>query len=139
MKGFCPSFVSRRGRRPRRGKARAGGGRLRGAARTRSSRASTDPYGILVTGVGGTGIITVGALLGMAAHLEGKGVSVLDMTGLAQKSGAVMTPRAHRRAPEDLHATRIAAGEANAVIGCDLLVAAEPDAHRRCSAAARGR
>ncbi len=53
--------------------------------------ALTRPYSIVVAGVGGTGIITVGALLGMAAHLEGKGVSVLDMTGVAQKGGAVTT------------------------------------------------
>ncbi len=54
------------------------------------------PYSIVVAGVGGTGIITVGALLGMAAHLEGKGVSVLDMTGVAQKGGAVTTFVQHR-------------------------------------------
>jgi indolepyruvate ferredoxin oxidoreductase len=53
--------------------------------------ALAEPYGILIAGVGGTGVVTIGALLGMAAHLEGKGVTVLDMTGLAQKGGAVMS------------------------------------------------
>ena len=53
-------------------------------------RRSPRPYGILVTGIGGTGVVTVGALIGMAAHLEGKGCTVLDLTGLAQKDGAVM-------------------------------------------------
>ena len=67
---------------------------------------------MLVTGIGGTGVVTIGALLGMAAHLEGKGVSVLDMTGLAQKNGAVVSHVRIADAPEQLHATRIAAGEA---------------------------
>ena len=70
------------------------------------------PYSIVVAGVGGTGIITVGALLGMAAHLEGKGVSVLDMTGVAQKGGAVTTFVRIAARPQDLHTIRIAAGEA---------------------------
>ena len=83
------------------------------------------PHSIVVAGVGGTGIITVGALLGMAAHLEGKGVSVLDMTGVAQKGGAVTTFVRIAARPEDLTTIRIAAGEANAVIGADLLVTAE--------------
>jgi indolepyruvate ferredoxin oxidoreductase len=96
VNGFCPSFVT------------VEGGRLR---KSRSaSKASDDfpaleepklasldvPYGVLVTGIGGTGVITVGQIVGMAAHLEGKGVSVLDMSGLAQKYGAVMS---HVRVP----------------------------------------
>jgi indolepyruvate ferredoxin oxidoreductase len=83
--------------------------------------ATTEPYGILVTGIGGTGVVTIGALLGMAAHLENKGVSVLDMTGLAQKNGAVVTHVRIADAPEALHATRIAAGEAKLVLACDIL------------------
>jgi indolepyruvate ferredoxin oxidoreductase len=74
-----------------------------------------------VTGIGGTGVVTIGALLGMAAHLESKGVSVLDMTGLAQKNGAVVTHVRFADAPEKLHATRIAAGEAKLVLACDIL------------------
>jgi indolepyruvate ferredoxin oxidoreductase len=57
------------------------------------------PYGIVIAGIGGTGVVTIGALLGMAAHLEGKGVSVVDQTGLAQKNGTVGQPRAVRRQP----------------------------------------
>src|ERR1700731_1173140 len=79
------------------------------------------PYGILVTGIGGTGVITIGALLGMAAHLEGKGCSVLDMTGLAQKNGAVVSHVRIADTPDQLYATRIAAGEANLVLACDIL------------------
>ncbi|MCC6379636.1 MAG: indolepyruvate ferredoxin oxidoreductase family protein [Burkholderiales bacterium] len=123
--GFCPSFVSVEGGTPRRGKAQ-------NAADERFSKlpdpalpALDRPYSIVVAGVGGTGIITVGALLGMAAHLEGKGVSVLDMTGVAQKGGAVTTYVRIGARPEDLSTIRIAAGEANAVIGSDLLVVAE--------------
>src|SRR5262249_57121433 len=85
-------------------------------------------YGILVTGIGGTGVITVGALLGMAAHLEGKGCTTLDFTGLSQKNGAVMSHVRLAPAPEDLNAVRIAAGGANLVLGCDMVVAASPPA-----------
>ncbi|MBM9924564.1 2-oxoacid:acceptor oxidoreductase family protein, partial [Stenotrophomonas lactitubi] len=70
----------------------------------------------------GTGVVTIGALLGMAGHLEGKGASVLDQTGLAQKGGAVTTHIRIARRPEDIHAVRIAAGEADLVLGCDMVV-----------------
>ena len=83
--------------------------------------ATTEPYGILVTGIGGTGVVTIGALIGMAAHLEGKGCSVLDMTGLAQKNGAVVSHVRIADPPEQLHATRIAAGDAKLVLACDIL------------------
>src|SRR5206468_4544245 len=87
-----------------------------------------EPYGILVTGIGGTGVVTIGAILGMAAHLEGKGASVLDMAGLAQKNGAVLSHVRIARDPEMIHATRIAAGDANAVLACDILVGAGQEA-----------
>ena len=83
--------------------------------------ATTEPYGIVVTGIGGTGVVTIGALLGMAAHLEGKGCSVLDMTGLAQKNGAVVSHVRIADTPEQIHATRIAAGEAKLMLACDIL------------------
>jgi indolepyruvate ferredoxin oxidoreductase len=81
------------------------------------------PYGILVTGVGGTGVVTIGALLGTAATLEGKGVSVLDMAGLAQKGGPVWSHVRIAARQDLLHASRIAAGEANLLLGCDIVVA----------------
>ncbi|MFL5103557.1 MAG: 2-oxoacid:acceptor oxidoreductase family protein, partial [Xanthobacteraceae bacterium] len=87
-----------------------------------------EPDGILITGVGGTGVVTVGALLGMAAHLEGKGCTVLDMTGLAQKGGAVYSHVRISRRPEEIHAVRIAAGGARLLLGCDLVVSASEDA-----------
>ena len=123
--GFCPSFVSVEGGRPRRGTAMAAADDVFSKLPEPALPALARPYSIVVAGVGGTGIITVGALLGMAAHLEGKGVSVLDMTGVAQKGGAVTTGVGIGARPEDLHTIRIAAGEANAIIGSDLLVTAE--------------
>ena len=85
------------------------------------------PYGVLVTGVGGTGVVTIGGLLGIAAHLEQKGVTVLDMAGLAQKGGAVISHVQIAPTPAALHATRIATGEARLVIGCDAIVSASPE------------
>jgi indolepyruvate ferredoxin oxidoreductase len=85
-------------------------------------------HNILIVGIGGTGVITIGALIGMAAHLEGKGVSVLDMTGMSQKNGSVTS---HVRIAMDnalLKAQRIPTGEADLILGCDLLTAGAPDA-----------
>ncbi|MCF8178373.1 MAG: 2-oxoacid:acceptor oxidoreductase family protein, partial [Sulfuritalea sp.] len=93
--------------------------------------ATTVPYGILVTGVGGTGVVTIGALIGMAAHIDGKGVTVLDMTGLAQKGGAVFSHVRICDDPQAIHAVRVATGEADAVIGGDAIVTASPDALMR--------
>jgi indolepyruvate ferredoxin oxidoreductase len=81
------------------------------------------PYGIIVTGIGGTGIVTIGAIVGMAAHLEGKGVGVIDMAGLAQKGGAVYSHIRIANTPDDIHAIRVAAGGADLVLGGDIVVA----------------
>jgi indolepyruvate ferredoxin oxidoreductase len=119
VNGFCPSFVTVEGgsvRKPKKADT-VDFSHLPAPALP----AVADPYSILVTGIGGTGVVTIGALLGMAAHLENKGVSVLDMTGLAQKNGAVVTHVRVADAPEKLHATRIAAGEAKLVLACDIL------------------
>ncbi len=111
MNGFCPSFVTiegggvRKGRKPNLKLVGADADPFADLPMPKV-RDLTEPYGILITGIGGTGVITVGALIGMAAHLEGKGATALDFTGLAQKNGAVMSHRpAHRqRAGEDIHA-----------------------------------
>ena len=123
--GFCPSFVSVEGGTLRRGRALAAQDDVFAGLPAPVLPSLDRPWSIVVAGVGGTGIITVGALLGMAAHLEGKGVSVLDMTGVAQKGGAVTTYVRIGAQPDSIHTVRIAAGEANAVIGADLLCAAE--------------
>ena len=121
VKGFCPSFVTIHG----------------GGLKKRKPSAQVDfstlpqpsfttdlvqPWNILVTGIGGTGVVTIGALIGMAAHLEGKGATVLDQTGLAQKGGAVTCHLRIAKTPAEIHAVRIAAGEADLVLGCDMVV-----------------
>jgi indolepyruvate ferredoxin oxidoreductase len=119
VKGFCPSFVTVEGgtlRKPPKAEALDFSGLPEPVIPN-----AADPYSILVTGIGGTGVVTIGALLGMAAHLESKGCSVLDMTGLAQKNGAVVSHVRIADTPERLYATRIAAGEATLVLACDIL------------------
>ncbi|BBK38737.1 indolepyruvate ferredoxin oxidoreductase [Allostella sp. ATCC 35155] len=128
VKGFCPSFVTVEGGSLRRRKAAPGPVAVSADPPEPALPPTERPYGILVTGVGGTGVVTIGALLGMAAHIEGKGCSTLDMTGLAQKGGAVFSHVRIAARPEDLHATRIAAGAADLVLACDMVVAASGDA-----------
>jgi indolepyruvate ferredoxin oxidoreductase len=121
IKGFCPSFVTVHGGKPKRGKAVAEG----------ESETLPDPilpkidqpFGVIVTGIGGTGIVTIGGVLGMAAYLEGKGVGIIDMAGLAQKGGAVYSHIRIANNPEDIHAIRLAAGGADLVLGGDIVVA----------------
>jgi indolepyruvate ferredoxin oxidoreductase len=128
VEGFCPSFVTVHGgglKKPKSGDLAEDGL----PALPEPVRPALDqPYGILVTGVGGTGVVTIGALLGMAAHLEQKGCTVLDMTGLAQKGGAVYSHVRIARSPGEIHAVRIAAGGASLLLGCDLVVSASSDA-----------
>ncbi len=83
---------------------------------------------MLITGIGGTGVVTIGAIVGMAAHIEGKGATVLDQLGMAQKGGAVISHVRIGATPESLHAVRLGAGGANVLLGCDLVVSASPDA-----------
>jgi len=124
LKGFCPSFVTVEGGQLKKPKAVSVDGGALPPIPEPALPAIDRAYGVLVTGVGGTGVVTIGALLGMAAHLENKGVTVLDVTGLAQKGGAVMSHVQISHAPTDIHATRIAMGEADLVIGCDAIVTA---------------
>ena len=79
-------------------------------------------FNIVVTGVGGTGVVTIGAILGMAAHLEGKGMGMIDMAGLAQKGGAVYSHVRLANTQDDIHAIRVTAGAAHLILGCDLVV-----------------
>ncbi len=125
LNGFCPSFVTIEGGRLRKPKPVAAIGE---ALPEPTLPVLKDPFNILVTGIGGTGVVTIGALLGMAAHLEGKGCSIMDMTGLAQKGGAVFSHIRIADRPEDIHAVRVAAGNADLLLGCDIVVAATFDA-----------
>ncbi|MBL6599072.1 MAG: indolepyruvate ferredoxin oxidoreductase family protein [Alphaproteobacteria bacterium] len=125
-KGFCPSFVNVIGGKVRKSKAVDGASApdLFEVLPEPEQPKLDQPYGVMVTGIGGTGVVTIGALMGMAAHIEGKGVSVLDMTGLAQKGGAVISHIRIAKNPEDLHAVRIAAGSAKLMLACDMVTAA---------------
>jgi len=124
VNGFCPSFVTIKGGVLAR---RAGVGDV---LRTEADKLPLpqlpqldEPYNLLVTGVGGTGVVTIGALLAMAAHIEGKASSTLDQTGLAQKGGAVYSHVRFAAAPEALQAVRISDGRADALMACDLIAA----------------
>lgn len=124
IKGFCPSFVVVHG-----AKLKTGAGIAEPASLAPlpepvlPSLPAGGTYSIIVTGIGGTGIVTVGAIIGMAAHLEGKGCGVIDMAGLAQKGGAVFSHLRIAEGPEDIHAIRVAAGGADLVLGGDIVVA----------------
>jgi len=124
LKGFCPSFVTVHGAKPRGAGARAGSEE---AVAPGDLPAPAHPpiqqtFNVVVTGVGGTGVVTVGAILGMAAHLEGKGCGMIDMAGLAQKGGAVYSHVRLANRQKDIHAIRVSAGVADLVLGCDLVV-----------------
>ena len=131
LNGFCPSFVTVEGGKLRQGKAAKPATEVAEpplpAAPTLPS-VGDKPYGILITGIGGTGVVTIGAIVGMAAHIEGKGATVLDQLGMAQKGGAVISHVRIGATPESLHAVRLGAGGANVLLGCDLVVSASPDA-----------
>lgn len=132
LKGFCPSFVTVEGAKVRK-KTPEGVGKDTGAGDGFDALPdpvlpdTTEPYGMVITGIGGTGVVTIGALLGMAGHVEGKGVSVLDQIGLAQKNGAVVTHVQIADRPSAIYASRIAAGNARLVLGCDMLTAGSFD------------
>ena len=124
VNGFCPSFVTIKGGKLAK---RAGVGDV---LRTEAEKLPApkmpelqEPYNLLVTGVGGTGVVTIGALLAMAAHIEGKASSTLDQTGLAQKGGAVYSHVRFAAQPESLQAVRISDGRADALLACDLIAA----------------
>jgi len=128
LKGFCPSFVT------------VEGGQLQKKAKSPSSSPASlgelpepslpqlqHPWGVVVAGVGGTGVITIGQLLGMAAHLEGKGIVTQDAAGLAQKGGATWSHVLIARTPEDIRTTRVGMAGADLVLGCDPIVSAGKD------------
>ena len=142
VEGFCPSFVTVKGGRLRSPQVAKTDGAGRGTGLPMPTAALPEPllrdverpYSLLVTGIGGTGVITIGHVLGMAAHLEGKQVTVLDMTGLAQKNGAVMSFIRIGATGQALYSPRIGVGSADAVIGCDLIVTAGREALARMAA-----
>ena len=131
LKGFCPSFVTVTGAKIA----------VRTAAQPERlekliadlpdpviAALSDASYNILVAGVGGTGVLTIGALVGMAAHLEGKGCTVLDMTGMAQKGGAVTSHIRIASNPSAIYSSRLSHGMTDVLIACDLIVGSGPTA-----------
>jgi indolepyruvate ferredoxin oxidoreductase len=130
LNGFCPSFVTVEGA-PRL-KPKPSAHPELDAALARLPEPDMPvldrPYDLLVTGVGGTGVVTVGALISMAAHLEGRGASVLDFTGFAQKFGPVLSYLRLAPRPCDIQQVRIDQASADALIGCDLVVSTAPKA-----------
>jgi indolepyruvate ferredoxin oxidoreductase len=123
LNGFCPSFVTVEGGKPR--KSASAEIELPDMPDPVFPEIS-DTWNTLVTGVGGTGVVTIGAILAQAAHLDGLGAALIDMTGIAQKGGAVTVHLRLARRPEDITAIRVATGEADALIGGDLVVSASP-------------
>jgi indolepyruvate ferredoxin oxidoreductase len=131
VNGFCPSFVTVKG-------GQRNGGKDLDTKTFPLQKLADLPapelppldhsYDLLVTGVGGTGVITVGALITMAAHIEGKGASVLDFMGFAQKFGPVLSYIRFSRNPAELNQVRIDTQQADALIGCDLVVSSSPKA-----------
>lgn len=125
IEGFCPSFVT------------VEGGELRQSSVSQPPEKqlpepqlpslAEGPFNIVISGVGGTGVLTVSALLAMAAHIEGKGCATMNQTGLAQKFGAVVSHVRIARTQEEIHAVRIPAGDADLLLGCDLVVAASDE------------
>jgi indolepyruvate ferredoxin oxidoreductase len=131
VKGFCPSFVTVDGGKPRR-RALGDLGDIGDLPEPTSLPRLDRPYNIAVGGVGGTGVLTIGALLGMAAHIEGKASMILDMSGLAQKGGAVLS---HVRLSEhtaDVTCSRIVTGTADLVLAADEVVAAAKETISLC-------
>ncbi len=127
LNGFCPSFVT------------VEGGALAKPAPAKAVELETTPFpvlpepvlpaldkpwSILVAGIGGTGVVTIGHILGMAAHIEGKGAALIDMVGISQKNGAVVTHLKIGARPADIAAVRVARGQADLILGCDLVTTA---------------
>jgi indolepyruvate ferredoxin oxidoreductase len=131
LNGFCPSFVTVEGGALRKhiGADIAADELFARAASLPEPAAGLgrEPFEIVVAGIGGTGVVTIGAIIAMAAHLEGHAASVLDFMGFAQKGGQVLSHVRLARDPAHLHQTRIDQGRANAIIACDLVVATSRD------------
>ncbi|MCB1338263.1 MAG: 2-oxoacid:acceptor oxidoreductase family protein, partial [Maritimibacter sp.] len=127
LKGFCPAFVTLRGGRPRKPDAAS----IAPERLDNLPPPARQPRGnqtVMVAGIGGTGVVTVGALLAMAAHLEGRSASVFDVTGLAQKNGAVYSHIRIGDPGDELGPQRLGGGEADLMLAFDMMAAADPQA-----------
>ena len=125
VNGFCPSFVSiHGGSLLTRGPSSDADSSWNKALPEAFLPALNSNYGIVLTGVGGTGVVTIGAIIGMAAHIANQGCSILDMMGLAQKGGSVTSHIIVAPTPDEITATHIAMGRAQLLLGCDIVTAA---------------
>ena len=128
LKGFCPSFVTVHGGQLKKSFSRDQAEMIQppgpDALPEPAPRALDKPYSMVITGIGGTGVVTLGALIGMAGHLENKGVGIIDMAGLAQKGGSVTVHVRLAQKPAEISAIRASVAGADLVLGCDLVVAA---------------
>lgn len=132
LNGFCPSFVTIEGTL-RRDKHKFNPVEFVSEIPEPSLPELKQPFDLLVTGVGGTGVVTLGALITMAAHLEGKGASVLDFTGFAQKFGTVLSYIRIGNRPDSINQVRVDKACADAVIGGDIVVSSSPNASQHYS------
>jgi len=131
LNGFCPSFVTVEGATRKKQSCQISVAKLEKMAASLSLPTLTSletPYNLLVTGVGGTGVVTLGALVTVAAHMENNGATVLDFTGFAQKFGSVISYIRIANKPELINQVRIDERSADAVIGCDIVVSSSPQA-----------
>jgi indolepyruvate ferredoxin oxidoreductase len=127
VKGFCPSFVTVLGGSLKKTRAGIDAGKFT-LPDPKIAPMDDQPWNIVVTGVGGTGVLTIAALIAMAAHIEGKGCATMNQTGLAQKFGAVVSHVRVGASQEAINAVRIPAGDADLLLGCDLVVASGNEA-----------
>ncbi len=122
LNGFCPSFVTVHGARLRKAEGVVGKDDALDGVPDPKTGVPEDGWAAIINGIGGTGVVTIGAVLGMAAHVEGKGCAIIDMAGLAQKGGAVFSHIRIAKTPDDISAIRVPAGKADLVLGGDLVV-----------------
>ena len=128
LRGFCPSFVTVKGARVRKSHVSLQSSDFGDLPVAQPAPVQDRPWNIVVTGVGGTGVLTIASLIAMAAHIEGKGCAIMNQTGLAQKFGAVVSHVRIGANQDAIKAVRIAAGDADLLLGCDLVVSAGEEA-----------
>jgi len=126
VKGFCPSFVTVSGAKRRRAPAESNAAHSASLPEPRLP-ALGNGFDLVITGIGGTGVVTISAILGMAARLEGFGASLYDMTGLSQKAGQVFSHVRLRRAPDEIVAAQVGSAEADVILACDLIAAVQKE------------
>ncbi|MCG8414137.1 MAG: indolepyruvate ferredoxin oxidoreductase family protein, partial [Pseudomonadales bacterium] len=127
LRGYCPSFVTVTGAELKKSGTSLQQANLPALPTPQLAPTDEQPWNVIVTGVGGTGVLTIASIMAMAAHLEGLGCATMNQTGLAQKFGAVVSHVRIGKTQDAIKAVRIAAGDAHLLLGCDLMVAASDE------------